>query len=116
VYNVDGTLNEGGSIEEAIDLMVSFGHHRERCTFHITNLGSTDVIIGLPWLKLHNPDIDWRTGKVIMNDCPRSCGYKIKVAKKARARKRTPPPLLVEEEEQEEERDHDTWYYPGMEV
>ncbi|KAI5115150.1 hypothetical protein M0805_003009 [Coniferiporia weirii] len=31
-------------------------------TFLITLLGKEDIILGLPWLKCHNPTIDWTTG------------------------------------------------------
>src|ERR1700690_2675964 len=48
IYNVDGTLNESGSVKEAVDLMISYNGHRERATFYVTNLGFTDCILGLP--------------------------------------------------------------------
>jgi len=28
----------------------------------------------MPWLACHNPEIDWRTGKVKMTRCPEKCG------------------------------------------
>ena len=28
----------------------------------------------IPWLARHNPEIDWRTGKVKMTRCPEKCG------------------------------------------
>jgi len=27
------------------------------------------VILGMPWLACHNPEVDWRTGKVKMTRC-----------------------------------------------
>jgi len=32
------------------------------------------VILGMPWLARHNPEIDWRTGEVKMMRCPEECG------------------------------------------
>ncbi len=32
--------------------------------FYITKLGNQKVILGLPWLKQVNPNIDWLTGTV----------------------------------------------------
>jgi len=32
------------------------------------------MIIGIDWLKEHNPRIDWATGKLTFNRCPKSCG------------------------------------------
>ncbi|KAJ3526699.1 hypothetical protein NMY22_g10062 [Coprinellus aureogranulatus] len=60
VYNVDGSLNTDGCITHFIDLTVSVKNHDhvERLRFYITNLGSVDLILGLSWLKLHNPLVD----------------------------------------------------------
>jgi len=30
----------------------------------ICNLGKTNVILGMPWLAAHNPEINWETGEV----------------------------------------------------
>jgi len=32
------------------------------------------VILGMPWLICHNPEIDWKTGEVKMTRCPEECG------------------------------------------
>ena len=32
------------------------------------------MILGMPWLACHNPEIDWRTGKVKMTRCSEECG------------------------------------------
>jgi len=32
------------------------------------------VILGMPWLERHNPEIDWKTGEVKMTRCPEECG------------------------------------------
>ena len=32
----------------------------------VTNLGDFDVVLGKPWLALHNPDIDWRQNLVTL--------------------------------------------------
>jgi hypothetical protein len=58
VYNVDGTPNEAGSIKEVVDLVLRFKDHSERVLFAVTNLGSQDVILGLTWLREHNPEVD----------------------------------------------------------
>jgi len=31
------------------------------------------MILEMPWLACHNPEIDWRTGKVKMTRCPEEC-------------------------------------------
>ena len=32
------------------------------------------VILGMPWLAHHNPEIDWRIEEVKMTRCPEECG------------------------------------------
>lgn len=58
VYNVDGTLNQGGSITEEVDLLMKYQGHRERVTFEVCNLGKSAVIIGHSWLQKHNPEVN----------------------------------------------------------
>jgi len=42
--------------------------------FDVCNLGRTDVILGMPWLVAHNPEIDWEKREVKMTRCPPWCG------------------------------------------
>ncbi len=76
VSNVDGTTNSSGKITHAIDLLITFGEHKERMPFSVADIGSTSMILGHNWLKRHNPSIDWTTKKIEFKNCPKSCGYK----------------------------------------
>ena len=31
------------------------------------------MLLGLPWLKEHNPEVDWTMGEVKMSRCPAKC-------------------------------------------
>src|SRR5882724_5396355 len=73
VYNVDGTPNEAGHITEVVDLIVQYKDHSEWATFHIMGIGRTTIILGHTWLMEHNPEIDWRMGKISMMRCPMPC-------------------------------------------
>jgi len=35
-----------------------FKEHMERARMDVCNLGKTEVILGMPWLTAHNPEID----------------------------------------------------------
>jgi len=39
----------------------------------VCNLGKTEVILGMPWLAAHNPEIDWEKREVEMICCPPIC-------------------------------------------
>jgi hypothetical protein len=73
VFNVDGTANEAGSISEVVDLIIRYDGHSERALFSVTSLGRQNMILGITWLREHNPEIDWRTGKVEMTWCLLRC-------------------------------------------
>ena len=41
-----------------------FKRYIERARIDICNLGKTEVILGMPWLAMHNPEIDWKKKEV----------------------------------------------------
>lgn len=70
---MDGTLNEAGSISEVWDVVLRYHNHTERATFAVTGLGSQDIILGLNWLRKHNPEVNWQSGDMKMSRCPNHC-------------------------------------------
>jgi len=64
VRNIDGMSNVAGSISCFAKLGLKIGDHgEEKAAFMVTDLGSDDIIIGIDWLRYHNPEIDWNAGK-----------------------------------------------------
>lgn len=47
-----------------VELVIS-GNHREKVSFNLLHSPHSAVILGLPWLRLHNPHFDWLTCKVL---------------------------------------------------
>jgi len=70
VRNVDGSLNKEGPIEHMVEVNIYYQGHRERTEIDIIGEQKWTVILGIPWLARHNPEIDWRTGEVKMTRCP----------------------------------------------
>lgn len=107
VYNVDGTLNQGGSIREEVDVIMTYQDHTEKAIFAVCDLGDKDAIIGHTWLHCHNPEIDWQTGQIQFTRCPPKCRTEVKRRNdlmqqrryKATSR-RLPLPILQDEIEQ----------------
>jgi hypothetical protein len=62
LHNIDGTLNEAGSITHKIKLSLKVGADEEIFEFYVTSLGPEKVILGLPWLRHRNPTINWQEG------------------------------------------------------
>lgn len=71
--NVNGTLNEAGSVTEVVDLVLRYKNHSEHALFAVTSLGSQNLIMGHTWLRKHNQEIDWITREVEMSCCSGSC-------------------------------------------
>ena len=55
-----------------------FKGHVERARIDICNLEKIELILGMPWLAAHNPEIDWEKGEMKMTRCPPICGKKSK--------------------------------------
>ena len=58
VRNIDGTYNESGAITEKC--LINFNDKTMTEWFYVTTLGDQNLILGLPWLEKHNPNIDWK--------------------------------------------------------
>src|ERR1700761_2377603 len=128
VFNVDGSPNADGPITEIVDVTLSYDGHSERALLAVASLGKQDLILGHSWLKLHNPDIDWKSGKVKLNRCSH-CGKckeevrsdirNLRLKREAEARERKqqerdrkrccsgPAPRVEELENDDEEEDED---------
>ena len=81
ISNVDGTYNSGGMVTHEIECNVYHKGHVERMRLDVCDLGRTEVILGMPWLAAHNPEIDWEKGEVRMTRCPPICGKNKRVEK-----------------------------------
>jgi len=73
VYNVDGSPNEADQISEVVDVVLCYKTHSERTLLAVSSLRKQNMILGYTWLKDHNPEVNWQTGEVQMNQCPPRC-------------------------------------------
>ena len=76
VRNVDSMLNYAGPIIDTVEVKIFFKGHKERSSIDVIRGQKWSVILGIPWLRCHNPEIDWKTGEVKMTRCPDKCGKK----------------------------------------
>jgi len=73
IRNVDGTNNSGEAITHQVECNVFYKGHMKRMRMDVYDLGKTEVILGIPWLAAHNPEINWETGEVKMTRCLLLC-------------------------------------------
>ena len=68
LLNIDGTLNKAGSIHYKTRLILCTGTKEKKFEFLVTDCGPETVVLGLPWLRIMNPDIDWAKGELHIQD------------------------------------------------
>jgi len=74
VRNVDGSFNKEGPIENTVEVNIYYKGYVERMEIDVIGEQKWSVILGMPWLARHNPEIDWKTGEVKMTRCLEECG------------------------------------------
>ena len=70
-----------------VECNMFFKRHMERARMDIYNLGKIELILGMPWLVAHNPEIDWKKGEVKMMHCPPICRRRKQEVKEKKVRK-----------------------------
>ena len=58
VRNVDGTFNYAGLIVDTVEIEIFFKGHKERMSIDVMGGQKWGVILGMPWLRHYNPEID----------------------------------------------------------
>ena len=74
VRNVDGSFNKEEPIENTVEVNVYYKGYVERTEIDVIGGQKWSVILEMPWLACHNPEIDWKTGEVKMTRCSVECG------------------------------------------
>ena len=74
IRNMNGTLNKEGPIESTVEVNIYYQGHQERMEINVIGGQKWSIILGMPWLAYHNPEIDWKMGEVKMIRCPEECG------------------------------------------
>jgi hypothetical protein len=67
VLAVDGREIASGPVTHDTNVELIINNHREKIKLHCIMIGNSPIIMGLLWLKKHNPNIDWKEGRVMFN-------------------------------------------------
>src|ERR1700712_1723269 len=75
IYLTDGKSIAMGPVTHMTKVLIDISSHRELATFQVANLQNHEVILGMPWLRKHNPTIDWNDRKITFNSerCTTGC-------------------------------------------
>ena len=93
VFNVDGTPNKRGTITKYTRLDLTINGRTQPHNLFVTGLGKQKIILGYPWFKQNNPEIDWEKGTLTRQKEQDNC-------------EPTPKPLVKEEIDQEDWKNH----------
>src|SRR5271167_1117806 len=71
----DGQISTGGMVTHELAASITLGPHQETLTFDVTKLQSYPLMLGIPWLKLHDPWIQWSQHRITFNSpfCLTNC-------------------------------------------
>jgi len=67
IYLADGKPSAMGPVTYMTKVPMDISSHRELATFQVANLQNHEVILGMPWLREHNPTIDWNDKRIIFD-------------------------------------------------
>jgi len=72
---VDGSEVAGGPVTHDAQIHLAINHHEEDIRLHCITIGNAPIILGLLWLKLHDPVIGWKnhTVKFHSDHCAKRC-------------------------------------------
>src|SRR6266567_687496 len=77
IRNVDGTQNIAGKIMHKTRVKYQIGNQDFDKWFLITKLGDQSMILGMPWLRDHNPRIDWQENVIKLIDWEKERGHSL---------------------------------------
>ena len=60
MYNVDGSINQAGSITEFTIVELTIDDHKEQIAMGLSQLSTHAIFLGYDWLQKHNLIVDWR--------------------------------------------------------
>ncbi|QRV99733.1 Retrotransposon nucleocapsid protein [Ceratobasidium sp. AG-Ba] len=72
---IDGREIESGRVEHYVTLNLKIFDHEEEIDAYVVNVGNHDLVLGMAWLKRHNPAIDWDKKSLVFSShyCSENC-------------------------------------------
>ncbi|QRV80813.1 Transposon Ty3-G Gag-Pol polyprotein [Ceratobasidium sp. AG-Ba] len=72
---IDGCEIDSGKVEHYVTINLKIFKHEEEVDAYVVNVGNHDLVLGMAWLKRHNPAIDWDKKSLIFPPpyCSKNC-------------------------------------------
>lgn len=68
LFVIDGRPIKSGAVTHSCSLQAKISDRPVSLTLDVTQLGAYPVILGTPWLRRYNPDIDWRRNTIVVHE------------------------------------------------
>jgi len=75
IYLADGKPSAMGPVTHIMKVPMDISSHRELATFQVANLQNHEIILGMPWLREHNPTMIWNDKRIRFNSEPWTTWY-----------------------------------------
>lgn len=77
---VDGRQSVAGRITHLVKLPVEVQGHKEILPCFVTKLSQQPIVLGIPWLQIHDADISWKDNTLTFASkyCRQNCGIRQK--------------------------------------
>lgn len=75
LHVIDGRSISSGKVTHACQVQLIINSHQEISTFFITKLGSYPLVLGIPWLQLHDPLLRFKDNIILFDSkfCSSKC-------------------------------------------
>jgi hypothetical protein len=72
---IDGHDINSGLVTHKCTLTIELGSHKEQLSCNVADIGKHSIVLGMSWLKIHNPVIDWATKHIsfLSSLCTNNC-------------------------------------------
>ncbi|QRV83051.1 Transposon Tf2-1 polyprotein [Ceratobasidium sp. AG-Ba] len=72
---IDGREIDSGRVEHYCSINLKIFDHEEEADAYVVNVGNHDIVLGMSWLKRHNPAIDWDKKSLVFSSryCAEHC-------------------------------------------
>ena len=72
---IDGRPIDSGDITHVTKVGLDINGHRKQVSAFVTKLGHYPLVLGIPWLRHHNPRIDWEKDTInfVSPRCTTTC-------------------------------------------
>jgi len=81
LHAVDDSPVKGGKVTHEVHIRMEVGQHHEIITLDVADIGHDNIILGISWLRRHNPRIDWMRSTLVFDSdycqtwcSPPACG------------------------------------------